>query len=83
MGGSQQRRAGGAAREGRKGVREREAKDLGRRWRARPSRHDPGASEPERKEELSAKFLKDTCSGCPGRLGWGQLFSGEEQTCGK
>lgn len=60
-------------------MQERGAKDLGRRWRAWPSRHDPGSSEPARKEELSAKFLKDTCSGCPGRLGWAGFSLGRSR----
>lgn len=49
----------GAAREGRLCRRGR-SWDLGHRWRADPSRHDPRSSEPARKEEHSAKFLEQT-----------------------
>lgn len=34
--------------------------DLGHRWRAETSRHDPRSSEPVRKEEHLAKFLEQT-----------------------
>lgn len=50
---------GGAAREERLCRRGRSS-DLGHRWRAEPSRHDPRSSEPARREEHSAKFLEQT-----------------------